>query len=50
MNGADIVVILLVAALIAAAVLIIHRNRKSGKNGCGCDCLHCEGCGKKDKS
>lgn len=48
MNSADIFVILFVAALTAAAVLIIHGNRKSGKNSCGGDCSRCAGCGKKE--
>ncbi len=45
MNFADIAVIIFVAALIAAAIVIMYRNKKKGKRGCGCDCLHRTGCG-----
>jgi len=48
MNFADIAVMILVAALIAAAIVIMYRNKKKGKRGCGCDCSHCTGCGVSD--
>lgn len=49
MNGADIMVLLFIAALVVAAFFIMHRNRKRGRRGCGCDCSACGGCGKSRK-
>ena len=44
MNGADVLVLALVAAAVAGAV---HLLRSGHSGGCGGDCTHCTGCGRR---
>lgn len=43
---AEIAIILVIVLLISNAIFYLLRNRRKGKNGCGCDrsCSHCTGC------
>ncbi|MBR2294458.1 MAG: FeoB-associated Cys-rich membrane protein [Clostridiales bacterium] len=40
-NIGNIVVIGIVVVIVALALMSIIRDRKSGKNSCGCNCAGC---------
>ncbi|MDO4845708.1 MAG: FeoB-associated Cys-rich membrane protein [Oscillospiraceae bacterium] len=40
-NIGTIVVALALAAVVALVVFRLHRDRKSGKSSCGCNCGSC---------
>ena len=49
-NLGNIIVILILAVMVAGIVYVMLRNRKEGKNSCGCKCSSCPmsgKCGKK---
>ena len=45
-NWANILVIGVVILLVAAAVIVMVRDRKAGRNSCGCNCANCVLAGK----
>lgn len=40
-NLATICISIVLIALIFAIVHILYKDKKNGKNSCGCNCAHC---------
>ena len=51
MNFADILVLVAITILVIFAISMIIKNKRNGKNSCGCDCSHCSNsCKNNDKN
>ena len=44
MNAPTMIALAVVAGVVAAVAFVMYRNKKQGKNACGCDCGSCSGC------
>ncbi len=45
-NWVNIIILAVVGGLIALAVISMIRDKKAGKNSCGCNCAKCAMAGK----
>ena len=44
MKPIDYVIIGVMVIAVAFSIFTLVRNKKKGKNSCGCDCKNCRGC------